>query len=351
VTADSSSTAAQIMEIITPHRRYSDGGACAVEPCPRCAAVHSQPMLRQIARGEPVLFVLPAFPGKSPNSEKVLGPLPDLAEALSLEFLNALCERVAEVYPPGARVIICSDGRVFNDVVGISDEDITAYQRELRALAQRIGPRTLELRHLDDVYPEAAHQEMREILTARYGEDLATVKARVHEGGDALAQYRGTTRFLLEDSDRLDPSTSRSARQRDSRERAYVVIQRSGAWSKLIALRFPDAVRLSIHPHACGADKIGIALMDAADAWQTAWHGVAVDLGEGFLLMKRREAESLGSTLVYDGPRPSHYRLTDPRSLPESVRAGLRPRAREDGDRATAMRPAAEENPHEPVVA
>lgn len=58
---------------------------------------------------------LPAFPFKSANKVyKVLGSLPDKAEELALARLNAMCARIKEIYPPGARVTIISDGITYN---------------------------------------------------------------------------------------------------------------------------------------------------------------------------------------------------------------------------------------------
>jgi pyoverdine/dityrosine biosynthesis protein Dit1 len=102
---------------------------------------------------------------------------------------------------------------------------------------------------------------------------------------------------------------SRTALQKDCRRRAYEVVQRSKAWGALLATCFPDAVRLSIHPQACGSEKIGIHLMMTADSWLTPWHGVAVEAEGRFVLLKRREAESLGAKLVFQNGRPSHYVL------------------------------------------
>ena len=58
---------------------------------------------------------LPAFPFKSTNKVyKVLGTLPDKAEELALERLNSICVRVKEIYIPGARITIISDGITYN---------------------------------------------------------------------------------------------------------------------------------------------------------------------------------------------------------------------------------------------
>lgn len=58
---------------------------------------------------------LPAFPFKSANKVyKVLGSLPDKAEELALHRLHTMCVRIQEVYLPGARVTIISDGITYN---------------------------------------------------------------------------------------------------------------------------------------------------------------------------------------------------------------------------------------------
>lgn len=58
---------------------------------------------------------LPAFPFKSANKvEKVFGVLPDKAEELALDRLNTLCLRIGDIYRPGAKLTIISDGLVYN---------------------------------------------------------------------------------------------------------------------------------------------------------------------------------------------------------------------------------------------
>ena len=102
--------------------------------------------------------------------------------------------------------------------------------------------------------------------------------------------------------------------QKESRVRAYTVIQRSKAWGELVEKYFPDAVRLSIHPQACGSKKLGIKLIEP-DNWQTPWHGVAVLVDGRYTLLKRAQAESLGAHLVTRFGRPSHYVLADKEKL------------------------------------
>lgn len=313
-------TAQKIMLNVMQFRRIAGPKkSCATSVCEACLKPHLHQVISAIEAQHPISFVLPAFPGKSPNPAKVFGAHPDMAERLSLEFLNNLCKQIQKIYSPGAHVILCSDGRVFNDVVGMRDIDVTNYQREVSQLIKTMSLTCLSTFNLDDLYTGLSFHEMRQQLMEGYGESLETLKETVRKGGQTPSsmedqeihrQYCGITRFLVEDANHPGQTLSRSAIQKACRHRAYIVIQRSRAWSQLIAERFPHAVRLSIHPQTCGTAKLGIRLM-TAESWMTPWHGVAVDIGGNFVLLKRAHAEELGARLVLREGRPSHYELID----------------------------------------
>lgn len=169
------------------------------------------------------------------------------------------------------------------------------------------GAGPLHLFSLDGEYRGRTYGMMRDELMTRYGEDIDALKRQVRAGGDLLTLYRGLTRFLVEDADGVDQDKSPDAPQRECRERAYGVMQRSRAWARLITERFPEAVRLSIHPQPCGSAKLGIRLLDSPDNWMTPWHGTAVEVAGRLVLMKRYQAQALGADLVYRRGMPSHY--------------------------------------------
>jgi pyoverdine/dityrosine biosynthesis protein Dit1 len=293
--------------------------SCGDLYCIRCSSPHLSKAVLAIKRNEPVTFVLPAFPGKSPNLEKVFGPLPDYAEQLSLHFLGELCLRIKNYYSPGIKIILCSDGRVFSDLVGMKECHVTDYQIELKKLIEEMSHSDIMTFNLDDFYGELNFGQMRDELMKRYGNSLDFLKHKIKNGTNASASpeeqeanrmYCGITRFLFEDSIHPEQTKSRTAIQKESRAKAYEVIRRSNAWSELIAERFPEAVRLSIHPQTCGAKKLGIRLI-GNESWMTPWHGVAVETKSGFVLLKRSEAEALGAKLIYSSSgRPSHYVLS-----------------------------------------
>ncbi len=305
-------------------------GSCCGINCQKCASLYLPKIISAVQMNKPVRFVLPAFPGKSPNSEKVLGALPDQAERLSLNFLDGLCLRIKKYYSPGVKIILCSDGRVFSDVVGMDEDNVTAYQQELQRMIAGMDGNDLSTFNLDDFYKKLHFKQMREELMQSYGHSLDCIKTKIRRGAsisasiderDANQMYRGITRFLFEDVAYMGQTKSRTTLQKESRVRAYEVIRKSNAWSALIAEHFPDAIRLSIHPQVCGAPKLGIRLI-GNECWMTPWHGVAVQTDEGYVLLKRAKAEALGATLIYsaDG-RPSHYQLMTHQTSAEKIYA------------------------------
>lgn len=311
----------RIIRIVLRHRRAVE---CAGESCDRCERYHSLKVMHFVRNGLPVTFVLPAFPTKSPSRYKVIGHLPDLAEEIGLRHLQDMCEQIGQLYGPGARMYIASDGRVFNDLLHVPDEHVTAYQRELARMLDRFELSCLHLFGMEDVIEGQNFVEMRATLLANWGTSLDTLRAQVRAGDEPLRLYRGITRFLFEDSRYLDTGKSNTALQQQARANAYRVIQRSRAWGQLLQGRFPRAVRLSIHPQACSNPKLGVLLGRSRDQWLTPWHCVAVATSTGFVFMKRGEAEALGARLINEDGRPTHYLLTRDDDAREDTRDGRR---------------------------
>lgn len=269
-----------------------------------------------VEKNNRIELVLPAFPVKSPNPYKVLGSVPDMAERLSLIFLNSLCQRIQLYYPPGAHIRICSDGHVFGDLIGASDETINIYQDEIENLLHEIGAVHLSVFNLKDIAHMAAltadYDHLRQRLVEDYAESEEEIKAQLMLSEEGLQLYRSITRFLYEDSQRPDYIGSNAALQKDAKKRACGVIQRSWAWGNLLAEYFPAAIRLSIHPQPSDSLKLGIHMMPTKDDWLTPWHGVAANVNGQFVLMKSIDAQQLAGEIVEIRGTPSHYLVKQP---------------------------------------
>ena len=275
------------------------------------AASHHLGRIRKMMdAGQPIVMVLPAFPGKSPNRRKTLSYMPDLAERLALDELAGLCRAIKDIHAPGAVVEICSDGYVFSDLVQIPDDHVTQYTDELQRWTSELHPDHFTYFDLKDAYPGMADlARMRDALTEEHGESIERLSAQTREDAAAKAMYLGITRFLFEDYKgmREFSGLSNTAIQKHARVTAYRVIQRSNAWSSLLNARMPDAVRLSIHPQDEHSRKFGIRLVPCVDIWRTPWHSVAVKRDGQIFLERRSEVEADACRLMFRNGRPCHY--------------------------------------------
>lgn len=194
-----------------------------------------------VMSGEPVEMCLPAFPFKSANKVyKVFGILPDKAEELALDRLNTMCVRIGDIYAPGAKVLIISDGLVYNgmylrtqhrpdffsqdlftdqephshdiDLLCIPDRDTWAYGEALRTMALHKGFDHITFSRLQDLVqfplPRGQLNEItyvanatnfRRYLLNKYGNDDIDVDHEIATNTDTRLTYCGYKRFLESD--------------------------------------------------------------------------------------------------------------------------------------------------------
>lgn len=305
---DSAAKARYVLTFVFRHRRLLDPATpCLDQPCEQCFAPHLARVREFVERREPIHFVILAFPSKSPNTTKVLGPLPDLAEWSAIHFLQSFCDQLSYYHPPGARITICSDGHVFAETVGISDDEATAYHAEMETIVAAQGAESIDFFSLLDAFDSMPYPRMRLELEMNYAEQLELIRKRISEEDTARQLFNGIHRFLFEDRAAMRPELSRNRVREEAKHLTYAVIRRSNAWSQLVSERFPAAVRLSIHPQPAHAEKLGFHLLKTRDNWLTPWHGVALESADGVILVKRFQAEHAKARLVWRRNRPSHY--------------------------------------------
>jgi pyoverdine/dityrosine biosynthesis protein Dit1 len=112
-------TSNKILDIILEHalNKFNDPVERLTAGRPKFLSVIEQ----FVIEGTQVKMCLPAFPFKSANKVyKVFGILPDKAEELSFERLNAMCAQIERLYSPGAKLTIISDGLVYNGLSSTS---------------------------------------------------------------------------------------------------------------------------------------------------------------------------------------------------------------------------------------
>lgn len=250
-------------------------------------------------------FILPAFPAKSSNRNKTHSPLPDLGELLALQRLQKMCEQIELIYSPGAEVIICSDGRVFNDLVNVSDQDLTLYDQKIISMLREFDLSNLKTYSLDDFYKKNAKDR----LLGEYAPALESIKEMVKTDSDALSMFNGIHRFIKDDLAFSSSFASKNQLHRESKEVAYQVIRRSRAWDNLLATVFPNTLRLSIHPYPLTHHKFGIELVKGQDRWATPWHNVVLKMRDSYQLVKRIEALRMGAKVQMFAGQYAYYEV------------------------------------------
>lgn len=278
------------------------------------AALEASPLgrrlTRKMARGDKLTFLLPAFPAKSSNRDKTHGPTPDLGELLGLQNLEAMCAEIEAAYAPGAEVVICSDGRVFHDLVMVREADLHAYARGIARMIEAYGLRHLRTYSLDDCEHLFEGAEPVQLQAARrFGPALEDVREAVKTSPERRSMFNGIHRFMKDDLAYHHAELSRTQREKQAKALTYQVMQRSQSWDNLLETVFPEALRLSIHPYPVAHRKFGLKLVPSSDRWATPWHNVTVKQGGRYRLMKRREALALGATLRMHDEEFAYYEV------------------------------------------
>ncbi|MGS4344466.1 L-tyrosine/L-tryptophan isonitrile synthase family protein [Myroides odoratus] len=300
----------ELFNIIANNRKISalDHG-CTGNFCAECFGIHETKINYFTSQNLPLHFILPAFPAKSPNPEKVLGPLPDLAEEIALMTLENMCKEISSIYSPGATLTICSDGRIFSELVGVTDEQITLYVKKIKELITKLNLQHINIVNLEDLTAGNSFDEQRQELFEKYAEPLEDLQHRMKVNPEFQHLFNGIHRFISEDRKAVAPDSTMSQIKKESKTIALQVIQHSNAWTRFLLYIYPNSIRLSIHPYNSHNDKIGIQLTKATNNWITPWHGVIVLDTDGYTLMKKSEAEQKGARLVTENNQPYYYTL------------------------------------------
>ncbi|XXH02244.1 hypothetical protein Hte_008613 [Hypoxylon texense] len=339
--------ASQILGIILRYKLAKDTFQAGTKDGTNFLAhIHSK-----VAAKERILMCLPAFPFKSPNNTtKVLGRLPDKAEEFALAHLNGLCAAIGDIYTPGARLMIVSDGLVYNDLLGVPDRDVWAYGEALRALRARKDFRHIEFCRLKDIVHVDVPDELDEIryvanatnfrhaLLQQFSKPGYNVSLRISEDEDTCLTYRGYIKFLETDLQNVYPIGEGRSKSKYKKGVEYIAKQmltrgdvsslsfirpaRTGpvnhaavlivitqAFARAVRQRFPDRLRLSIHP-STGENKLSVNLLPTETSFTTPWHCSIAFRLDGTVITGHRSQFDANEDfeLVYEKGRPSYFR-------------------------------------------
>lgn len=238
--------------------------------------------------------ILPAFPCKSSNINKVGGVDPDKGEELALRRLIQITEQARQLYPPGLKIWIVSDGHVFSDCIGVDDDIVDHYTSKLHALYEKCKEEensdSIGFCGLNDLFFNGISSESfdptwikgyhilhytgtkissvsdasRQILMKGCDTDDGTLRKDINiPNHPRLHLYRGFSRFMMEDLALLPyfQDHSRKGFKKAIAKIAFNMIKRNDAYSNLVELMFPHHMRISIHAHKNSGPKFGVKVI------------------------------------------------------------------------------------------
>ncbi|KAF8579389.1 Clavaminate synthase-like protein [Ramaria rubella] len=287
---------------------------------------------RYVETDETMVFVIPSFPFKSPSRKKVLGSLPDLGEELLLRKLETLARAVEDYHPPGALIRVVSDGIVYGELLEQSDTIVYRYNNELRRMCNEFSLTHISFVRVIDLLDDTplSNTPMSE---EEYVKSIPAVRARflAHEVSGfhletllkddfgTLMTYRGYLKFLVQDvegsplmKDLRGKPLSKNAQDKARRSLAKAMLENGAKFSDLVRLKFPDAIRLSIHAHNNTGPKYAFQ-MPGGDMCGSPWHNVVKEELDGKLTMAQLHTfESSSYDIVHRYGRPYYLRARSP---------------------------------------
>ncbi|KAF6066909.1 Pyoverdine/dityrosine biosynthesis family protein [Candida albicans] len=225
------------------------------------------------SRWQPLEAVLPAFPCKSSNIEKVAGDMPDKGEELALsrliQFADSLQKYILSVLLFGLLVTVMCLVIVLGD-----DSKVNRYFQEIFKCFGNSGfdvgwVENVTLGHHLHTEIDEQSEFCRKILVSSCDTDCGKLRQDITTTGHPrLSLFRGFSKFMTEDL-ALHPTTSHLTRKKFKKivaKIAFEMIKRNDAYSNLVELMFPFHLRFSIHAH-CNSGPKFVVKIDNCDIY------------------------------------------------------------------------------------
>lgn len=256
-----------------------------------------------ISNNKPIDFAMLGFPFKSTNDvHKVLGKTPDLAEQATLDNFDMFNKRVKEVYEPGVKIHMVSDGYVFNDILGVEDKVVEEYNEISKDMAS-------DVMHWYDLnmFFEGSLSTKREKLNQQFGITPEKLQHDILFNPDVNYLYNGMSRFMFEELAK-NSYPSRNQHQKAAKALSRQMMFRNEAYSGLVRKEFAHMIRISMHPSVNNGAKYSFQLIPSKNAKHSAWHcAIVVEPDGSYTTIHKIDAINNGYELVNINGKPNHF--------------------------------------------
>ena len=270
-----------IYQILAQYRIPYDIDTHSVDPtaAPSTAPIKGEEICLQnlsyfVSAHRPIHMLLVGFPFKSRNHEKkTVGPLPDMAERKSLEYLRNVLNEIKAHYEPGATLLIFCDGIFFAEFFGVAQEEVLKYEQSLKLLAADLTD--IKIFSTEDMLKAHKLSTIDQLIQlidtfepsdAQFSSRLNEIPQTAIKRFELELDHAGG-RALLKKHALADLVTNLLARE--MRLRSYLTKE----------FPSPEFFRLTVHFSPDESKKFGIKLSPTSDI--TPYHGVLVEEKDG----------------------------------------------------------------------
>lgn len=226
-------------------------------------------------------FVLPSFPGKSPNINSSFNGKFGYEEQYSINNITKLLHEIRALYSIGAKIYIVHDGHLFTDLnITRSDYELSEYINEFR---KRISDDIISI-SLNDLVGEKKYVDSRNKFINQYVKQLDEKLL----SGDLVKKEILFTKIEFENQIKKEDNISNNQLQMISKKIAKESLLRKQGLSNCIADKFPNAIRLSIHYQESDSKKLGFKLIDKAINFGSPWFNIIYMCNNGDIILGKK---------------------------------------------------------------
>lgn len=241
-----------------------------------------------------IKLLLPAFPCKTNNSDKVLGHRPDIGEYLVLrKFVKAIRD-IQAIYDAGITFYIFSDYHTFSDYIAVDLAHHYTYADGLKEMVRRMNASdSLKIVNFEDFddFAGISDTEYFTALKEKFGDkDYESQFAELKLSNSKMNNtYLGLKKFMNQDQKHILAKLSYKAGRERLAEIAKGMMVQGKALDNFLQKHFADCIRLSIHEHPMTGEKYSLYLFDEP-RFKTPWHSTMMyDAHTGFFLVDTLE--------------------------------------------------------------
>ncbi len=230
-----------------------------------------------ITDNKAIEFVLPAFPGKSPNENSSFDGRFGYEENYSINVMRKMLNEIGCIYKYGAKFIIVHDGHLFSDLnITRSDEELSNYIKDFRnAIDDRIVSVSLKDLMNCTNYDDARKKFNEIYVKALDGKSLSG-KLIEKEILFTRIEFRNQISKYGDSSSHLQVIAKRIAKQSLLKKKAL---------GMCIEEKYPCAIRLSIHYQDKDSQKLGFKFIDKAINFGSPWFNIIYKCENGEIIL------------------------------------------------------------------